>query len=265
MKFKLGLKKKEMIYISRIPRPKARTNVYHVILRGINRQDIFLDDMDFRKCLKEIKRTKEVYKYDLYAYALMPNHIHMIIFDKENKLSQIIKSIAIKYAIYFNKKYERIGHLFQNRFKSKTVENEAYLKNLVRYIHKNPENAGLSKQYKWLSYIEYIGDKKELIDTEFVMRLFENNMESFILFHENYYKNEDIDKDFELMNKIEDDEAIRIMKEISGENNLVKIQKYDKTTKHEIINKFANIEGITKVQIARILGINKKTVYRNLK
>ena len=162
-----------MIVIPRSPRQKSNTNVYHIIVRGINRQDIFLDKQDYRKFLKEIKRTKQTYKYELYAYVLMPNHIHLVINDMNNNLSTFMQSLNVSYINYFNKKYERVGHLFENRFKSMTIEEEVYLKNLVRYIHKNPENAGINKYYEWTSYNEYLTNKIENI-LEKVNKIYKN-------------------------------------------------------------------------------------------
>ena len=81
----------------------SKTKVYHVILRGIDKQDIFVEEQDYNKFIKEIQKTKEKYKYELYAYCLMSNHIHMIIYDKNEQLSKIIQSLAISYSLYFNK------------------------------------------------------------------------------------------------------------------------------------------------------------------
>lgn len=251
-----------MIIIPRSPRKKSNTNIYHVIVRGINRQDIFYEKQDFRKFIKEIKRTKETYKYKLYSYVLMPNHVHFIIQDTNDNLSIVMQSLAISYSYYFNQKYKRVGHLFQNRFKSKIIENEPYLKNVVRYIHKNPENAGLSEKYEWNSYYEYILNKTKIIDKDFIMNIFNNDITSFRDFHNNYIKNQDIDKDYELMEKIEDEEAIKIIKELLKEENLMKVQNYEKDRKKLVIKKIAKIEGITKVQISRILGISLSTVKR---
>lgn len=251
-----------MFNIPRAPRKKSNTNVYHIIIRGINRQNIFLDEQDFKKFLKEIKRTKKLYGYELYAYVLMPNHVHFIIYDANNKLSKIVQSLNVSYITYFNKKYERVGHLLENRFKSKNIDTEVYLKNVLRYIHKNPENAGITEYYAWNSYYEYIARKQNIVDSQFIMNLFFNNIENFKFFHKNYNKTQDYTKDYEMINKIEDEEAIKIMKQIAEENNLMKIQKYDTKVKYEIIRKFIKIEGIRKVQIARILGMNKKTIER---
>ena len=120
---------KGMILVSRYPRKyqKGYTNVYHIILRSINQQEIFYDNSDHKKFIKCIQQTKEKYVYELYAYVLMNNHIHMLINAKDNNMSKIMQSLAISYAMYFNKKYNRIGHVFYNRFKSKNIETEGYL------------------------------------------------------------------------------------------------------------------------------------------
>ena len=244
----------------RAQRTKSNTNVYHVIIRGINRQDIFLDNQDFRKFLKEVKRTKELYKYEVYAYALMPNHVHLIIHDITENLSTIMQSLNVSYSYYFNQKYERVGHLFENRFKSKNIEEESYLKNVVRYIHKNPESAGLTEHYPWVSYQEYVQNKEGITDKNFVMNLFNDDISNFKIFHTNYNKNHDLGNSYELISKIEDEEAIKLMKEIANEENLLKIQNYENDKKDDVIRKFIQIEGIKKIQIARILGISRKTI-----
>ncbi len=129
----------------RINRQFSNTKVYHIILRGIDKQDIFLEEMDYKVIIKILKELQEKYQYEIYAYCLMNNHIHLVIYDIDNQLSRIMQSIGIKYSKYFNKKYERAGHLFQNRFLSKNVEDREYFKCLCRYIHKNPQKAQISK------------------------------------------------------------------------------------------------------------------------
>lgn len=239
----------------------ACSKVYHVIVRGINKQDIFFDNQDLRKFVKELKRIKEKYKFEIYAYAFMNNHVHLVINDENERLSTEIQSLTISYSSYFNKKYERTGHLFENRFKSHEIENENYLKNVVRYIHKNPENAGL-KKYIWTSYYEYINCNEKLISHKQVMSVFDNNIGNFKVFHDIYEKNEDYYKDYEMINKLQDEEAIKIIQEIIDEPNLIKIQNYEARKKKEVIEKIVKIEGITKVQVARILGISKSTIDR---
>ena len=248
----------------RCARIKSSTKIYHVINRGINKQDIFLDNQDFFKYIKELENTKEKYEYELLAYALMSDHVHFVIFDKNENFSTAIQSLNIRYTSYFNKKYERTGHLFENRFKSHTIGEEKYLKNVVRYIHKNPETAGL-KPYIWTSYYEYIS-KPKLINPLQVLKCFNDNttkaIKDFIEFHKIYNEKDDFGEDYELINRITDEEAIEIIKHLVHENNLIKIQNYPKEEKYKMIQKILKINGITKEQISRILGISRRTIIR---
>ena len=98
----------------RKPRESSGTGIYHVMLRGINRQDIFDDTEDYWTF---IKMMSAVPCY-IYAYCLMPNHVHLLIAEKSLKVGEVVKSIASCYVPYYNKKYGRIGHLLQDRFKS---------------------------------------------------------------------------------------------------------------------------------------------------
>jgi len=146
----------------------STTGIYHVMLRGVNKQRIFENPSDYEamyRILKFVQTTdarqqmvKET-EYFLYAYCLMDNHIHLLIQPNHNDLGQIVKRISTAYALYFNKKYERVGHLFQDRYKSEVVEDVDYFFTLLRYIHNNPVKAGrclYPKQYAYSSWHEYI-------------------------------------------------------------------------------------------------------------
>ena len=153
--------------MGRKPRDKSGTGIYHVMLRGVNRQDIFEDEEDYAVFKKQLYRVV-FYKDEsgrpqpprcaIYAYCLMTNHVHLLIRETEEDLSTVIKRITVSYALYYNNKYQHIGHLFQNRFRSETVNDEAYFITLMRYIHQNPVAAGITKlveDYRWSSWIEY--------------------------------------------------------------------------------------------------------------
>ena len=140
-------------------RRKSESGIYHIMLRGINRQVIFEDEEDNLKFLETLKNYKAVSGYKLFAYCLMSNHIHLLLRVEKEYLDLIIKRIAGSYVYWYNWKYKRNGHLFQDRFKSEPVEDDAYFLTVIRYIHQNPIKAGLSKtidDYKFSSYNEYI-------------------------------------------------------------------------------------------------------------
>lgn len=148
-------------------RKQSATGIHHVMLRGINRQRIFEDSEDYRMFihyLYKIAKPKTDSGQPLpayatfYAYCLMDNHVHLLIREGSEPLSSSIKRIAAAYARYYNSKYEHYGHLFQDRFKSEPVNDEAYFFTLLRYIHQNPVAAGLTKDvvsYEWSSWVEY--------------------------------------------------------------------------------------------------------------
>ena len=233
------------------------------MLRGVNKQDIFFEDKDYLEFQNKIQKTKKNYLYQLYSYVLMPNHIHLEIKDENKELSQIIHSIATSYAIYFNKKYKRKGHLFENRFLSKNVENTFYMLNLVRYIHQNPVKASICQmeQYKWSSYFDYFEniptkEKEKITDTEEVFIMFLSSKEQ-----SKFHKSADL-LEYEMKSKLTDEEVIYFIKEELGIYNIQEIQRCDKDRRNEIIRKIKKIEGITQKQISRILGLNIKLVRR---
>lgn len=255
----------------RTARKKSNTNVYHVILRGINRQDIFFDETDKKCFLGILKKTKEKYMYELYAYVIMKNHIHLLINTKEGNISTIIQSIAVRYAKYFNERYKRVGYLFQNRFKSKTVETISYLKNVQRYIHYNPQKAGICscQDYAWSSYQSYIKDQKELVDIEFILQVFDQNREIARKYFEIYHQFEMKDmKEYEMENeireKIDDQKATQKIKEILKIENLQEIKEYSIQKRNKCIQKL-KCEELNYAQIARILKLNRKIVERAMK
>ncbi len=142
----------------RTARETSKTGIYHVILRGINQQNIFEQDEDKTRFLFILQDTKKTCNYELYAYALMSNHVHLLIKTGNVPLEVIFKRIGGKYVYWYNMKYQRTGHLFQDRFKSEPVEDLEYLLTVICYIHYNPLRGGLcdSLNYKYSSYADYI-------------------------------------------------------------------------------------------------------------
>ena len=257
----------------RQPRRKSGTNVYHCIIRGINKQDIFLDRQDYFKFKKEIKLTQEIYSYKLYSYVLMSNHIHLQVKDEKENLNQFMKSLQIRYANYFNKKYNRTGHLFQDRFKSKTVEDLYYFLNILRYIHQNPVKARISKvdMYEWSSYKEYIYNKQDLIsrkEKNFVLQLLSNNekeaLSRFMKINKELVKISDSKEllEYEIKNNLTDSEVIYWIKDKLEISNIQEIQNYDKEKRDKTIAKIKQIKGCSQKQISRILGINLRIIQR---
>ena len=260
----------------RQPRKKSINKVYHCMLRGINKQDIFFDNQDYLKFERILRKSKEKFSYQLYSYVLMPNHIHLEIKEEKQNLFKIMQSIQISYSIYFNKKYERIGHLFQERFKSNPVESKEYILNLLRYIHQNPEKAGIcsSDKYKWSSYHYYLQEETNLkiIDSKDIFDLidgdnFEEKRKKFIKINKKILKMNNSNQllNYEIRKRLNDNELIYFIKEKLVIKNIQEIQRYSKKDRDEIIKKILSIEGTNKEQICRVLGISKKIVDRATK
>ena len=139
----------------RTARIKTESNIYHVMMRGINRQDIFEDEEDRYRFMTVLGRCKELSEFKLHAFVLMSNHIHLLIEPVGEPLEVIFKRICTSYAVWFNRKYMRAGHLFQDRFRSEGVGTDQYYKTVLRYIMQNPIKAGMvssMEQYRWSSY-----------------------------------------------------------------------------------------------------------------
>ncbi len=146
---------------------------YHIYNRGVAKQPIFLEDVDYTYFLMLIKRYLSEggkdsqrhgykihsYDIDLVAYCLMGNHFHFLIYTKENPraMTEFMRSLSNSYVSYFNNKYERVGHLFQDTYKARQVDDDSYLLHITRYIHLNPSNF---KDYPYSSYGYYVGNKK---------------------------------------------------------------------------------------------------------
>lgn len=158
----------------RAPRQKSESGIYHIMLRGINQQVIFEDEEDYQKFIETIKTYKAVSGYKVFAYCLMSNHIHLLLKVEKEDVDLIIKRIAGSYVYWYNWKYYRRGHLFQDRFKSEPVEDETYFLTVLRYIHQNPMKVGFNiDEYEFSSYNEYI-KKGNLVDTESALSLLTN-------------------------------------------------------------------------------------------
>ena len=125
-------------------RRRSSSGIYHVILRGANRQEIFHKEEDRIRFLDTLNRYRIKNGVRVLAWCLMDNHVHLLLREQDNNLSDLMKRLGISYASYYNWTYGTNGHLFQDRFKSEVVESYGYLARVVRYIHMNPVKAGLS-------------------------------------------------------------------------------------------------------------------------
>jgi len=247
----------------------SNSKVYHIIFKGIDNQDIFYDNQDRKVFLKHLSITKQEYNYNIYSYSLMTNHIHMVIRSEKEFLSKAMQSLMVRYVQYFNKKYKRTGTLVQNRFKSKNIETERYFLEVCRYVHRNPENAGIAKteEYEWSSYKEYIG-KAKLIDKDVLLHYFNNDIKEFIEFTAKGNTQEYLNElsEYELIRKLTDEDVSNIIMKIFEIKDVCDIPYYfknlRKTELQEAIQKLKQIQGSNKTQISRIVRITRKVIER---
>ena len=141
----------------RTARKQSKADIYHVVARGTGQQIIFENDADYEKFLDLLKREVEAGEFELYAWCLMSNHVHLLVHATLETMALRMRRLLSRYAAYFNARTGRVGHLFQERFLSEPVNDDKYLVTLVRYIHQNPVKAGIARvdRYRWSSYQEY--------------------------------------------------------------------------------------------------------------
>lgn len=133
--------------------------MYHVVNRGVRKLTIFYEEEDFLRYLQILEEAKERFPFLLHAYCLMTNHVHLLIQTKTNPLSEIMWDINSKYAKYFNRKYDLVGHIFQDRYWAELIDSLKYELDVSKYIHLNPIEAHIvtkPEDYKWSSYRAYV-------------------------------------------------------------------------------------------------------------
>ena len=142
---------------------------YHVTVRGNARRKIFLDDRDRERFLRRLAESVETYSAGIHAYCLMPNHFHLVLGTPRGNLARFMQSLQTGYAVYFNLRHHRSGHMTQGRYGARLVESEVCLLALSRYVHLNPvrvktiaclsptEQVRYLQSYRWSSYRAYIG------------------------------------------------------------------------------------------------------------
>ena len=243
----------------RSAREKSSTGIYHVMLRGINHQIIFEDDEDYHKYLETLKKYQDESGYTIYAYCLMGNHIHLLIKEEREELGIAFRRIGASYVYWYNWKYGRRGHLFQDRYKSEVVENDSYFLTVILYIHQNPVKAGIVKDiadYRWSSYGEYIGEAG-LCKTEFALNMFSTDRAKAIkLFKEfNLAENQERCLDYDQYIRLNDAEASEFIRSITGVRCPTEIQGFDKD-KRNVVIKACKDKGLSFRQIERLTGVS---------
>lgn len=257
----------------------SEARIYHVVSRGVGRQIMFEDDDDRRRYLDLLQREASRHHCSILAWCIMDNHVHLLLQAELNELSESMRVINSSYAMYFNKRYERVGHLMQGRFKSEPVNTDEYLLTVVRYIHQNPEKAGIAKtsDYAWSSYREYVGEKRitetgctpkgvisvttsldKISDTAPVLELF-GSVSEFEHFHKTLDFSAgcaDVGRGRQILDS---ESALSTARSIASPLRVEEIATLPKPQRNQVLCKLKE-GGLSVRQIERLTGVSKSVV-----
>lgn len=242
--------------MARAARTKSKSGIYHVIVRGINRQNIFQDEEDKGVYLDRLTHYKNECDIKLYAYCLMSNHVHLLVNETDKPLNELMKKLGTSYSYRFNHKYGRVGHLFQDRYKSEPVNDDSYFLSVFRYIHQNPAKAGL-EPFIWTSFEDY-SEQSGITDTNFAMSMF-SSLEKLLDF-----LRQDTDgkcMEFEAEKRVTDAEAIKMICETAKVKHGHELQNVETKERNQIIKEL-KADGLSIRQIERLTGINRGIISR---
>ncbi|WHY01133.1 transposase [Neobacillus sp. DY30] len=246
-------------------RKKSCTGIYHIMLRGINKQTIFEQEEDKSRFLETIKKYKEICRFHLYGYCLMDNHIHLLVKETEESISQTIKRISSSYVYWYNLKYERAGHLFQERFKSEGIDTQTSFLRCLRYIHQNPLKAGLAQNVfhsQWTSLNEYINGRL-MVDIDIALNLFSNNRKTAIRRFSEFMNQLNNDQFLEHQERVRlTDEKVKDFLIHQGIKNISDLQQMEREDRNAVLTRVIQQRGVSIRQLSRITGISKGVIER---
>lgn len=253
----------------RKPRQTSPTKYYHVMMRGNNRESVFQKYEQKHYFAELLKNTEMDSPLEIASYCIMNNHVHILAYGEIEDLSEAFKKINIQYAMVYNIKNERVGHVFQDRFRSETVRDDTYFLQVIRYIHNNPVTAKIiekPEEYIWTSYREFLARRPTVVSPnqmDFINGLFAHNLEHFKEFHFNRDYNEYLDTDEDIEQNRS--EIIRaIFKDISSssENKEISSLLNSEEAKKEAVRKLLKETSLSHRRIASLIGVNSSMVHR---
>ena len=224
--------------MSRQARNNLKTNLFHIMVQGINKSYIFNDSIDIKYFIKLLYELNSQHNIQIIAYCIMNNHAHMLIkCENIDEMSKYMKRVNIKFSRYYNKKHNRVGYVFRDRFKSQGIYSEKHMYNCIRYIYENPVKAGICKRPDEYPYSNY--KKNENLEIY--------NNEDFLSFIDT---EEDTNMCCEYM-----------LKEILKENNIDLIElKNNKDILYNIVEIMIKQYRYSLRKISEKLGIGRETI-----
>ncbi len=247
----------------RSARQKSESGVYHIMVRGINRQDIFHDDEDRLRYLTTLDRFTRQGKLTVFGFCLMDNHVHVLLAEGDEPLGETMRRLGTSYVFWYNNKYTRVGHLFQDRFRSEPVESDDHLLAVLRYIHQNPVKANLTEScdYRWSSYGNYTGVDMVLpglVDTREAAGLL-GSTQHFVEFT-NSPGRVDLCAFDRPPNQLVDSVVAGHLSTLLANIGLDALQDASLVDRTLIIRQLRSLQGSSVRQIARVTGLSKSTI-----
>lgn len=243
----------------RAMRKTGVSGFYHIVMRGAGHCLIFEDDCDRTRFLETLDAQLGQPSLRLHAWCLMSNHVHLLVEADMHLLSEAMRRLDSSYAIYFNKRHERIGPLFQGRFKSEPVDTDAYFLTALRYIHQNPQKAGIANScdYPWSSFSEFVG-RPVRTDTAKALAML-GGIEGFIAFHEQDDPAApciDIDRGRKL---IGDDEALEVARRALDGTTAGSVSSLGREARDDALRQL-KAANLSIRQIERLTGVSRSVV-----
>ncbi len=258
--------------MSRRARKLSSTDVYHIMMRGNERKSIFGGSDEKQRFMEILIDKQHRVQFAIYAYCLMDNHVHLLIDSGSDELASIMKSVAVSYASYYNWKHGRVGHVFQDRFRSEPIEDDRYLMAAVRYIHNNPVHAGVTAKpgdYLWSSYSKYVCPQSaDWIDTNFLLRIIAEDRPTAIRNFERFSSESceipfiGCDEEMEIRTLYEGTAYLESYLKQNGYPQEIAKCREDKYLRTKIIQHLRTHTGLSQRTIAEIFRVDKGVVER---
>ena len=219
----------------RISRKSLSTSFFHIITQGIDRNYIFEESVDIKYYIKEMYKLKEVYKLTIIAYCIMNNHAHILLKCEDlNDLSKYMQRLNTKYAIYYNRKYNRVGYVFRDRYKAEGIYDEKHLYNCIIYIYNNPVKAGICDKPEKYPYSNCKKMSTTSVDSKYVFM--------------------DVEEDKKII-------CEKAMNDFFQDNNITLIElKTDKIKLKKLIVILRESFNLSFIQISKKIGLGKDTI-----
>lgn len=253
--------------MARKARKQSKTGYYHLMVRGNNREKVFLRAIEKQYFLKLVQHQVDNGKILIVAYCLMDNHAHFLIHSDLLEMSEAFKWINIKFAGMYNNKYKRVGHVFQDRYRSEVINIEGHIIRVMRYIHNNPVKARIvakPSDYQWSSYKSYVDKKDNLVSSnekQMIMDLFSGSMEQFVEFHSEEETHEFLETEEDIELEREEKALIIIDKYCQQHEIIANELRNNKDVLEKVVNELIETNYLSHRRIAGLLGITRGMVH----